>query len=182
MNSPMRRSLTYCLSMLLAASAFSQTRLIAHKSHSGSPMSYASDAPSGNFGNPPPIPRIIEKVNDTTVVVHIQEWSDTTDVTVDTLYNDPVFSNPNITVDSMRKTQRNGQRLRFRNFDQPERPTPHKPVQAPAPIDRPIQGPAERKDPERAKRSGAGIWSFSGAVLFGSLLAVSFFRSFVRRA
>jgi hypothetical protein len=119
----MKRALILFLSVFAFAQSFSQTRLIANKSHSGNATSYLSFAASGNFGEPPPILKSVEKINDTIVVMTHQEWYDTSLVWSDTFYHHPIFSNPNMPVDSIRKTYYM-QDVEFKNFDRPVQGTP----------------------------------------------------------
>jgi hypothetical protein len=162
--------------MLTAAFAFPQTRLIAHKSHSGGPLDHDSYAGYGNFGNPPPRLKIIEKVNDTTVVLRSEEWPGATPMIEDTVYNDPILSDPNIPVDSMRKTQRNGAHIEFKNFEKKEEVAPPEPTKEIPPNDRPVQ---DKKKGRKPTKSGIGPTWLIGSLFFGYLLTSFLYRRLV---
>jgi len=100
--------------ILLSSFSFAQTGLIAHKSHSGNAESYAFAA-FGNFGNPPPILRLVEKINDTTIVMILDDMGA---IYYDTVQNHPLFSNPNLTIDSLKKTYYYGNNVEFKNFEE----------------------------------------------------------------
>jgi len=97
---------------------FGQTTLIAHKSHSGTAATFALADP-GNFGIPPSRLVKITKLSDTSVVLTNSRGGMMEEK--DTLYNHPVYSDPAITVDSMRNyarvTEYSSKELEFENFD-----------------------------------------------------------------
>lgn len=109
------------LLLLLSPIAISaQTALIAHKSHSGHAKSFGVSFSSnfgrmelpGNFGEPPA--RIIQvvKLSDSTVLMKNDQWGGFSE---DTIYHHPILSDPNITVDSLKKIF--GQDVKFTNFE-----------------------------------------------------------------
>ena len=72
------KKIFYLVIATTAFNTYAQTHLIAHKSHSGSAVTYLID-PSGNFGEvnfPPPPPAPIENfipLNDSTVVLEVTD-------------------------------------------------------------------------------------------------------------
>lgn len=85
----------------LSLTAISQTKMIAHKSHSGSLQNFTTDG-IHNFGDPP-MPMVIDTVkrlSDSTIVrVFHDYWGNNSD----TIQNHPFFNDPNIAVDSLQK-------------------------------------------------------------------------------
>lgn len=70
--------------LLSASSSFSQTAIIAHKSHAGSSETFFTD-PSTNFGEPGPQLIVEKQINDTTYVRYEQPWNSEA-IYVDTIY------------------------------------------------------------------------------------------------
>ena len=104
-----------------------QTGLISHKSHSGKATSYSMST-FGNFGariedlkdiQPSqallnlPVLREVKKVNDS-IVILTQDYSNR--IQYDTIYNHPLFGDPNMTVDSLKKLYFND--VEFTNFEE----------------------------------------------------------------
>jgi hypothetical protein len=89
-------------------SAFTQTAIIAHKSHSGNAATFVID-PSTNFGAIEIQQPMITKINDTTIIIYDQYGG------VDTVYNDPFFSKKNISIDSLNNSS--FRYYHFINFD-----------------------------------------------------------------
>lgn len=116
------------LLFLIPVGIQAQTGLIALKSHNGTAATY-HPVSTGNFGAPPldwelrqiplqkiPVIREVIKINDTTVLIKSVLESGQADSAL--IYNHSVFSNPNITVDSMRKM--GFEEVEFRQFDKVE--------------------------------------------------------------
>lgn len=112
---------TSILLLLLFPIAISaQTALIAHKSHSGNAKSFGASFSSsfgrielpGNFGEPPARMLAVTKLSDTTVLLKNDQWGDFSE---DTIYHHPIFNDPNITVDSLKKIY--GKDVKFINFE-----------------------------------------------------------------
>lgn len=99
-----------------------QTSLIAHKSHSGNAKSFGASfsgdfggiMPPGNFGEPPARMIQVVKLTDSTVLMKNEEWGGR-GLSADTFYHHPLFSDPNITVDSLKKIF--GEDVEFTNFE-----------------------------------------------------------------
>jgi len=86
---------------ILSLTAFSQTKMIAHKSHSGSLQTFTTKG-AHNFGNPP-MPMVIDTVkrlSDTTVARFFHDyWGNNSD----TIHKHPHFNNVAIALDSLQK-------------------------------------------------------------------------------
>jgi len=78
----MKTTLTLLLA-LVSISGFSQTAIIAHKSHSGNASSFFTD-PNTNFGEPGPTLYQTIYINDSTYVRYMQDWGETV-IKVDTI-------------------------------------------------------------------------------------------------
>lgn len=89
--------------LLASGTAIAQTGLIAHKSHSGTAATFAF-AGTGNFGAPPASVESIRWVNDTTVIQKMDRWGGKRE---DTIYNHPLYSDPNIPLDSIQRMSEN---------------------------------------------------------------------------
>jgi hypothetical protein len=120
--------------LLLAGFLQAQTRLIAHKSHSGGSESYRFET-AGNFGNyePPVTLKQVEKINDTTVILTQETMGKES---TDTIYHHPIFSNPNMTAASLKRGYYKD--VKFKNFD------PKKQHEAPASV-APVSNPKKKK-------------------------------------
>ncbi|MDH4473296.1 MAG: hypothetical protein QE487_11870 [Fluviicola sp.] len=114
---------TSILLLLLSPIAISaQTALIAHKSHSGNAKSFSASfsssfgriEPPGNFGEPPARLIAVVKLSDSTVLMQNQDWNGS-DFSMDTIYHHPLFSDPNMTVDSLKMMY--GRDIEFINFE-----------------------------------------------------------------
>ncbi|MES2554566.1 MAG: hypothetical protein V4604_00365 [Bacteroidota bacterium] len=116
---------TSILLLLLSPIVISaQTALIAHKSHSGNANSFRSSFSNnfgeirpeslGNFGAPPARMVAVTKLSDSTVLMKNERW-DGDDMKMDTIYHHPIFNDPNMTVDSMKKMF--GEEVEFINFE-----------------------------------------------------------------
>lgn len=113
-----KKSILLLLLFPIAASA--QTALIAHKSHSGNAKSFGASfssnfggiMPPGNFGAPPARMIAVTKLSDSTVVMKNDKWGGFSE---DTIYHHPILSDPNITVDSLKKIF--GEDVEFTNFE-----------------------------------------------------------------
>ena len=163
-------------SMLFALVGHTQTGLIAHKSHSGSAKSYAF-AEFGNFGNPPPIVRMVQKINDTTIVMMQDDMGA---ISIDTVYNHPLFSNPNMTIDSLKKTYYYGSEVEFINFekkvvdDESQNALPYvvEPTQEAVPVE--VKSKKQLRKEKRTKKNWILFWvigvgTFGGIVLMGNV-------------
>lgn len=128
------KHILFLFALLLTASLQAQTRLIAHKSHSGGAESYRFET-AGNFGNYEPQVTLkeVEKINDTTVVLTQESMGR---ISQDTIYHHPVFSDPNMTVDSLKKGYYED--VKFKNFD------PKKQKHAPASV-APVSEPKKKQ-------------------------------------
>jgi hypothetical protein len=78
----MRGFFIFCLLAIFQSNA--QTAIIAHKSHSGTASSYFID-PNTNFGIPSSIVLKRDTINDSTVVILEQDWSNREIFTRDTI-------------------------------------------------------------------------------------------------
>ncbi len=160
-------------SVLFAGTTAAQTGLIAHKSHSGSATTYIAADP-GNFGNPPP--RVVKVVwlNDTTVIVEKNEWQSGPDNEKDTIYNHPVFSDPNLSVDTLKGMYYDA--VEFENFDKKEIRTPAKPVVKEVNTKPSKTAPETEKSKKaaRSKKKKEGnlfwLWIIGGGTFTGVLL------------
>ena len=139
-----------------------QTGLIAHKSHSGSEESYVF-AEFGNFGGPEisPLqlslptfslyPTSIEKINDTTVIF-IRTFQDA--ISKDTIYNHPLFSDPNMTVDSLKKSFFND--VEFTNFEKKDSDNESENALS-IPIEQETSKAISKKQQRKAKRNNSWV-------------------------
>ncbi len=78
------KSVVFIVLSLSASLSFSQTAIIAHKSHAGSSETFFTD-PSTNFGEPGPQILFEKQINDTTYVRYEQPWGSEA-IYVDTIY------------------------------------------------------------------------------------------------
>lgn len=159
--------LIWCILLVFIGQA--QTGLIAHKSHSGSAESY-SFSEFGNFGDPQPVLRIVQKINDTTVVmVH----DDMGSLYNDTVYNHPLFSNPNITVDSLKKSYYYGYGVEFKNFEkkpiddesQNALPFVNEPTHEAVPLE--VKSKKQQRKEKRTKKSWMVFLLIGGGTFLG---------------
>ena len=97
------------LVLLFSITAFSQTELIAFKSHSGN-MNYFKLSGFDNLGEPPMYIDSIIKLNDSTIVEYLS-WG-----LNDTIVNHPVCNMPQASLDSLKGTYYNYS-MRFINFE-----------------------------------------------------------------
>ena len=104
-------SLAICL-LIFPIATFSQTKLIAHKSHSGSLSDFEVTQSSDNFGLPQQILKSITWLSDTSVLEKGEHWGREY---VDTVYNHIYCNNPNISIDSLKKLY--SDHVEFINFD-----------------------------------------------------------------
>lgn len=74
----------FILCLFLSTKGFSQTAIIAHKSHSGNASSFFTD-PSTNYGIPSSITLKRDTINDSTVVILEQNWSNHQLLNIDTV-------------------------------------------------------------------------------------------------
>lgn len=79
-----------CMLATVSVTAFSQTAIIAHKSHSGNASTFFTD-PNTNFGEPGPTIYETIYINDSTYVRYIQNWGSDY-ISVDTVR---IFKNQN---------------------------------------------------------------------------------------
>ncbi|MBL4578668.1 MAG: hypothetical protein JKX74_09360 [Flavobacteriales bacterium] len=86
--------------LLIATPSLSQTKMIAHLSHSGSPHTFSFTG-AGNFGLPAYTLDSIVKLSDTSVVEigGYRNWARE----VDTVINHPYCNNPKISLDSLQQ-------------------------------------------------------------------------------
>lgn len=155
--------------LLFTGTAMAQTGLIAHKSHSGTAATYFAADP-GNFGNPPPRLVKVTWINDTTVVTEKNEWQSGPDNEKDTIYNHPIFSDPNMPLDTLKQMYYGG--VEFENFDKKEVKTPPKQEINTKPSK---TAPATEKQPKVAKSkkkksSFIWLWIIGGGTFTGILL------------
>lgn len=78
------RGFIFCISCCFLVSTWSQTSIIAHKSHSGSMETYFVD-PSTNFGIPSYRYIRLDTLNDSTAVQIKADWMDMRLITIDTI-------------------------------------------------------------------------------------------------
>lgn len=101
-----------------------QTKYIAYKSHAGDMDYFMSDEqPEDDFGLPPTRMTKIKKINDSTVVEYAKEWGSPNTIT-DTVVNHIYCSNPNISVDSLKKIYPEG--IELEGFEQKPKEMPIK--------------------------------------------------------
>ncbi|TND01483.1 MAG: hypothetical protein FD123_4254 [Bacteroidetes bacterium] len=101
-------------------SASAQTKRIAHKSHSGSDITFTNAGPD-EFGDPGPMTRLdsVFRINDSTVVtVSAMIWPPGPNQR-DTMVRHPYFNDPKIGVDSLRKIY---PKVVFVGFDNKQNP------------------------------------------------------------
>jgi hypothetical protein len=117
--------LIFCtLISLCTVTLKAQTKYIAYKSHSGDMDYFMSDEqPEDDFGLPPAQMTKIKKINDSTVVEYAKEWGSNYTYT-DTVVNHIYCSNPNISVDSLKKIYPND--IEFEGFEQKPKEIPIK--------------------------------------------------------
>jgi hypothetical protein len=114
---------SFLLLLLFPVALSAQTALIAHKSHSGNAKNFKTSfsgsfgriEPPGNFGEPPARMLAVTKLSDTTVLMKNERWWGSNEFSQDTIYHHPIFNDPNITVDSLKKMF--GQNVEFTNFE-----------------------------------------------------------------
>jgi hypothetical protein len=111
----MRTSYLLTLGLLLVASGgvYGQTKLVAHRSHSGSLGTFSTKG-AGNFGEFIHFKRIVRvvKLTDTSAIEVSNEGLDTT-------RNHHYWNNPKIKVDSLRKLFPD---ISFEGYDRPAKP------------------------------------------------------------
>ncbi len=153
---------------LIAGTTVAQTGLIAHKSHSGSAATFALADP-GNFGEPPSRLVKVIWINDTTVLTQTDPFGNGDTPIEDTVYHHPVYSDPNIAVDTLKKMHYYG--VEFENFDKKEVRTPPR-VKA-DPQKNNNAKPASTKSKSRSKKKSSLFWlwiigggTFTGILLF----------------
>ncbi|MBI3237802.1 MAG: hypothetical protein HYZ43_02985 [Flavobacteriia bacterium] len=117
---------SFLLLLLFPITLSAQTALISHKSHSGNAKSFKTSFSSsfgrnepGNFGEPPARMLAVTKLSDTTVLMRNERWWGSNEFSEDTIYHHPIFNDPNITVDSLKKMF--GQNVEFTNFEPKKR-------------------------------------------------------------
>jgi hypothetical protein len=115
----MKKIFTLVSLCLLLFNTTAQTKIIAHKSHSGTSEAFsASD--DDNFGLSPEfqsrLDTVIKLTNNRVIeIFHIPAYENSERI-VDTMTNHPVFNNPEVSLDSMKKRYPN---VEFIGFDQP---------------------------------------------------------------
>jgi len=152
--------------LCVSGTLFGQTALIAHKSHSGTVATFAFADP-GNFGEPPAALVKVSKLNDTTFVMQMDQWANHR---IDTVYNHPVLSDPNMTVDSMRQFFFRGEQAVFENFEPKVKPDS-------AAVKTKAQSTDKVKVPETKKTTKAPVkkkgflllWIIGGGTFIGML-------------
>ena len=89
------------LFLLGCSTVFSQTEIIAHKSHSGKMGTFSIFAPNdgSRFGLPPMFMDSIKRISDSTVVEFARQGG----FFIDTVTHHQYCSDPNISLDSLRK-------------------------------------------------------------------------------
>jgi len=162
----MNRFLSFFV-LLTAPSLFAQTTIIAHKSHSGTLSTFAY-APSGNFGEPPPRLVSVTKINDTTIIQHINDMGFIYD---DTIYNHPIFSDPNMSVDTMQKMYYHA--VEFKGFEKKiVEPVMEETLPAKQKAE-PDQGKTRDKKastPKKRKSNLFVLWIIGGGTFTGAML------------
>lgn len=151
--------------------AFAQTGLIAHKSHSGTAATFTFADP-GNFGAPSPTLVSVKWLNDSTVVQKMDRWGGNRE---DTLYNHPIYSDPNIPLDSIRKMNwfENVEYIdtakRLRSYEaQPAKTKSAEPAAKPS--DRQKPSPKMNEDEPVKKRSLIWFLIIGGGTFSGMML------------
>jgi hypothetical protein len=102
--------LTLALLSITIGTTFSQTKMIAHKSHSGKNKTFNADFSTNNFGIEPTLTRVdsIRKISKSTIILYTTLGADTV--------NDPKYAS--LPVDSLRKIYSAGsQRIKFIGFE-----------------------------------------------------------------
>ena len=152
--------------ILLAGTTFSQTTLIAHKSHSGNASTFTFADP-GNFGAielfnqmpSMPLPVIVKvtKLSDSTVIMTSKQEEI---LKTDTIYRHPIFNDANMSVDTMRVIY---PEVQFENFEKPET------IKAePAPEQK---TPVKKKSTAPVKKGHlVWLWIIGGGTFTGILL------------
>jgi hypothetical protein len=183
-RSIMRHYLTFSLALLIAGSAFPQTRLIAHKSHSGSPASYCSGASRGHFGLPPQMERRMPpRPQDTVVAKPRRAPVDTIRVGKDTVHTTPVLHEPELPVDTLRATPQQGSGHRSKQLEvNGSSVVATRSVTAPVPGDDRTNEPRMEKEVQEVRSEEAGVWWVGAALMLGTLLASWLYRWTCRRA
>ena len=112
----MKASYTLFLTLLLtvAGQAIGQTKMVAHRSHSGSIETFDA-AGEGNFGNPPnqqefQVLRKVVRISDSSAI-------EVYDLHQDTMYNHHFWNNPKIRLDSLQKMFPD---ISFEGFEDPK--------------------------------------------------------------
>jgi hypothetical protein len=165
----MNNSFLLLILVLVTAGAQAQTKLIAHKSHSGSALHFRG-SDFGNFGNyePPVILKEVKKINDTTAVTTSNILGQEL---VDTLYHHPLFSDPAMTKDSLTKLYNN--EVEFKDFDKKKTKT-KQPVRTnaqpqPAPSKIPAAEQKKRTAPTgEQKKKGLILLVIGGGTFLGT--------------
>jgi len=87
------------LILILSIESFSQTKIIAQKSHSGKMIALNYICGDGNFGLKNPELKRLTKLSDTSVIAEYEGgfWTN------DTIYNSEYCNNPNVSLDSLKK-------------------------------------------------------------------------------
>jgi hypothetical protein len=118
----MKLLILFAITSLCTFTLQAQTKYIAFKSHAGD-MDYfiPDEQPEDDFGLPPSQMTKIKKINDSTVVEYAKEWGSNYTYT-DTVVNHIYCSNPNITVDSLKKIYPDD--IEFEGFDKEIKKTP----------------------------------------------------------
>lgn len=152
--------------------AHAQTALIAHKSHSGNAAHFT--ASSANFGIPSPRKTKVIKLDDSTVVEvytrpigHQMNWNDT-------IRNHPLYSNPLITEDSLKKLYGSG--VTYEGFDNKTSNKTTVPEQKnTAPTSAPVTPPAmKQKQKQRPSKNRSGSLLFILLLSGGGLFITKF--------
>lgn len=92
------RTFLFIIILLAGFYSFAQTAIIAHKSHSGTALTFFTD-PNTNFGDPGPQLMQVVRLNDSTYIEVYQEFSGM--IYHDTVHKNNKFSNYNKDVDSI---------------------------------------------------------------------------------
>ena len=117
-NNVMKKSNLFLAALAVAActNAHSQTKMIAHRSHSGSTATFSTKG-EGNFGNPPMRIDSLIKISDTKMILVSDPFYRQRD-TID-IKSYPYTANPNIPLDSLKKLY---PETTFVGFDKPKKP------------------------------------------------------------
>lgn len=155
--------------LLVSGLAAAQTTLIAHKSHSGTASTFAFADP-GNFGLSERLVKV-KKISDTSVVLTNLYGSDESN---DTIYGHPIFSDPNISVDSMQQLYYY-ENVNFENFQQPKAAQRDTVRTGSQPLERQknSQRDHQKMPPKKKKQSNLfWLWIIGGGT-FGGILLIS---------